>query len=56
MQQFKTLRVTTLLRLVETTEPQVLHGLGWLDHRPTTQAALAVDMQTQRDSGRFQMV
>jgi hypothetical protein len=56
MRQFKTLQAMMQRRLVETTEPQVLHGLGWLDHRPTTQAALAVDMQTQRDSGRFQMV
>jgi hypothetical protein len=42
--------------LVETTEQQALPGRGCLDHRPTTQAALAVDMQTLRDSDPFQMV
>jgi len=47
---------TTLHRLTATTELPALRGHGWLDHPPTTQVALAADMQTLRDSGRFQMV
>jgi hypothetical protein len=56
MLQFKTMQVTMRHRLAETIEPQVLRGHGWLDHPPTTQVALAADMQTLRDKGRFQMV